>query len=131
MAHVDVTNLIVMAVAIAIAASIPALFPRLLVFGVVLEIVIGALVGPQVLGWVHPQVTMNFLANLGLGMLFLMAGLEVDPAILRGRPIQHAVVGWFMTAVLVLAVVLLLFGAELAVSPILCALALTTTAIGR
>ncbi len=66
-------NLIAMAVAMPLAAAIPALLPRLPVPGVVLEIMIGVIIGPQVLSLVHPGVTLNFLANFGLGMLFLMA----------------------------------------------------------
>jgi Kef-type K+ transport system membrane component KefB len=68
MAQVSTENLIVVAVTMAIAAGIPALLPRLPLPGVVLEIVLGVIVGPQVLGLVHPQVTLNFLADFGLGM---------------------------------------------------------------
>jgi hypothetical protein len=46
--YIDITNPIVVAVAITVAAGIPALLPRLPVPGMVLEIVIGAFVGPQV-----------------------------------------------------------------------------------
>src|SRR5271165_7529539 len=86
MEHVSTENLIVVPIAMALAAGIPALLPRLPLPGVVLEIVLGVIIGPQVLGLVHPAVTLNFLANFGLGMLFLMAGFEMDPAVLRGRP---------------------------------------------
>jgi hypothetical protein len=77
-----------------VAAGIPALIPRLQVPGVVLEIVIGVIVGSQVLGWVYPGVALNFLANFGVGMLFLAAGFEMDPDVLRGAPIRNAVAGW-------------------------------------
>ena len=76
-----------------IVAGIPALLPRLPLHGVVLEIVLGVIIGPQVLGLVHPSLTLNFLANFGLGMLFLMAGFEMDPTVLRGRPIRNALTG--------------------------------------
>ncbi len=130
MQHVDITNLIVVALAIAATAGIPALFPRLPVPGVVLEIVAGAIIGPQVLGLVHPGVTMNFLASLGVAMLFLMAGFEIDPAVMRGTPINRALAGWFLSAVLAIVIALMLSSAGIASSPLLCALALTTTAIG-
>jgi len=130
MQHIDVTNLIVVAIAIAVAASIPALFPRWPVPRVVLEILIGAIVGPQILGWVHPAVTMTFLANFGLGMLFLMAGFEMDPAVLRGAPLKNALAGWFFSAVLALAAAALLIGTGLATGLVLTALALSTTAEG-
>jgi Kef-type K+ transport system membrane component KefB len=71
--------------------------PGLPVPGVVLEVVLGAIIGPQVLGIVHPGETLNFLANSGPGMLFLMAGFEMNPAVLRGRPIRNALAGWGIT----------------------------------
>jgi Kef-type K+ transport system membrane component KefB len=128
--QIDIINLIVVPIAMAIAAGIPALFPRLPVPGVVLEIVLGAIIGPQVLGWVHPRVALNLLADLGLGMLFLAAGFEMDPKVLRGAPIRTAVAGWFLSIVLALVVASLLVKAHLAAGLSLTALAMTTTAIG-
>jgi Kef-type K+ transport system membrane component KefB len=130
MEHVDVTNLIVVAVGMALAAAIPALLPRLPVPGVVLEIFIGAIIGPQVLDLVHPRVTMGFLASLGLGMIFLMAGLEADPVLLRGPPFRNALAGWLVSLLLGLAAAMLLFNGGLASAPMLTALALATTGIG-
>lgn len=130
MQHIDIANLIIVAVAMAVAAGIPALLPRLPVPGVVLEILIGAIVGPQILGWVHPGLTMNFLAKFGLGMLFLMAGFEMDPEVLRGTPVRKAVAGWFLSAVLAILAALLLVGIGIAAGSILTALALSTTAVG-
>jgi Kef-type K+ transport system membrane component KefB len=130
MEQVNIVNLIVVALVMAVAAGIPALLPHLPVPGVVLDIVLGAVVGPQVLGLVHPGAPLNFLANLGLGMLFLMAGFEVDPAVLRGRPIRNAAVSWGISAVFAFGAAMLLFEAGLARAPILTALALATTAIG-
>lgn len=66
MAHINITNLIVLAIALPVAAALPALFPRLPVPGVVWEIIIGVIIGPQVMGLVRPAVTMNFLANFGM-----------------------------------------------------------------
>ena len=114
----------------AIAAAIPALLPRLPLPGVVLEIVIGAIVGPQVLGIVHPGPTLNFMADFGLGMVFLMAGFEMNPAVLRGRPIRNALFGWALTLVIAFGAAMLLNITGLARAPSLTGLALTTTAIG-
>ena len=130
MQEVSTQNLILVAMAMAIAAGIPALLPRLPLPGVVIEIVLGAVIGPQVLGLVHPGMTLNFLADFGLAMLFLMAGFEMDPAVLRGRPIGNALTGWLISAVIALGAAMLLFEADLARAPVLTALALTTTAIG-
>src|SRR5271165_3155020 len=130
MEQISITNLIAIALAMAIAAAIPALMPRLPVPGVVLEVVIGAIIGPQVLGLVHPGVTLDFLASFGLGMLFLMAGFEMDPAVLRGRPIRNALAGWGITVIIALAAAFLLSVAGLGSAPLLTALALSTTTIG-
>jgi Kef-type K+ transport system membrane component KefB len=45
---------------------------------VVLEILGGILVGPTVLGWVHLDVAVRVIADLGLGFLLFMAGFEID-----------------------------------------------------
>src|SRR5271166_1938191 len=127
MEHVSTENLIAVAITMAIAAGIPALLPRLPLPGVVLEIVLGVIIGPQVLGLVHPGITLNFMADFGLGMLFLMAGFEMDPAVLQGRPIRNATVGWVMSAVIALGAATLLYETGLARAPILTALALATT----
>ena len=130
MEQVSTENLIVVAVVMAIAAAIPALLPRLPVPGVVLEIVLGVVAGPQFLGLIHPGTTLNFLADFGLGMLFLMAGFEMDPALLRGRPIRNALAGWGLTAVIALGSAMLLVTAGLASGWLLVGLALSTTTIG-
>jgi Kef-type K+ transport system membrane component KefB len=130
MGQVDITNLIVVAIAIAVAGGLPALFPRMPVPGVVLELVIGAVVGPQVLGLVHPGPVGNFMASLGLAVLFLMAGFETDPRAMQGRPIRNAIIGWLLSAAVALGAGFLLFGVGLAGAPILTALALATTSIG-
>jgi len=130
MEQVSTENLIAVAVTMALAAGIPALLPRLPLPGVVLEIVLGAIIGPQVLDLVHPQMTLNFLADFGLGMLFLMAGYEMDPAALRGRPIRNALAGWALSAVIAFGAAVLLTTAGPASGRLLTGLALTTTTIG-
>src|SRR5271157_2119411 len=130
MDQVNVVNLIAVAIALSLSASIPALLPRLPVPGVVLEIVIGVLIGPQVLNIVHPQTTLNFLADLGVGMLFLMAGFEMNPAVLRGRPIRNGLLGWALTLVIAFGSAALQATAGLASGWLFTGLALTTTSIG-
>jgi Kef-type K+ transport system membrane component KefB len=63
-------------------------------------------------------------------MLFLAAGFEMDLHVLRGAPIRNAIAGWFLSAVLALAVASLLTAAHVAAGLSLTALAMTTTAIG-
>src|SRR5271157_6580731 len=130
MEKIDLVNLVAVTLAMAIAAAIPALLPRLPLPGVVLEIVLGVIIGPQVLGLVHPHVTLNFLANFGVGMLFLMAGFEVDPAILKGRPLRNAVWGWALTLIIAFGSAAALASAGFAQNWLFAGLALTTTTIG-
>lgn len=130
MERVDIVNLIAVALAMGLAAAIPALLPRLPLPGVVLEIIFGVIIGPQVLGLVHPHVTLNFLANLGVGMLFLMAGFETDPDLLKGRPIRNAVRGWGLTLVIAFGAAAALASAGLAKNWLFTGLTLTTTSIG-
>jgi Kef-type K+ transport system membrane component KefB len=70
-----------------VAVAVPVLLgvaPRLPVPGAVLEVLAGILIGPSVLGWVHPDAPVRVLSDLGLGMLLFLAGLEIDVDGLRG-----------------------------------------------
>ena len=69
--------LIVGAVAVAVPLLL-GLVPAVKVPGVVLEILGGILVGPTVLGWVHLDVAVRVVADLGLGFLLFLAGFEID-----------------------------------------------------
>jgi Kef-type K+ transport system membrane component KefB len=95
---------------------------------VVFEIVLGILVGPSVLGWVHPTTLTGQLANFGLAMLFFMAGNEIDFTRIRGRSLNRAAIGWLISlAAGIVAGVLL---APNPVAGIYIGIALTTTALG-
>jgi Kef-type K+ transport system membrane component KefB len=69
--------LIVGAVAVAVPLLL-GLVPAVKVPAVVLEILGGILVGPTVLGWVHLDVAVRVIADLGLGFLLFLAGFEID-----------------------------------------------------
>ena len=69
--------LIVGAVAVAVPLLL-GLVPAVKVPPVVLEILGGVLVGPAVLGWVHLDVAVRVISDLGLGFLLFMAGYEID-----------------------------------------------------
>ncbi len=69
--------LIVGAVAVAVPLLL-GLVPTVKVPPVVLEILGGVLVGPAVLGWVHLDVAVRVISDLGLGFLLFMAGYEID-----------------------------------------------------
>ena len=124
-----VNNLIVLSAAMALSAAIPALIPRVLLPGAVLEIILGAIVGPQILGLAHPGAVVDFLADFGLGVLFLMVGFEMNLFALRGRPIRNAAASWVISAIIALYAGFVLFETGRVQTPVLTALALCTTSI--
>jgi Kef-type K+ transport system membrane component KefB len=79
-------------VVLAIAAAIPlllGLLTRVSVPGELAEIVAGVVIGPSVLGWVHPDEVIRALALFGLSFLLFLGGFEVDVRQLRGRTGHH------------------------------------------
>ncbi|MFB2596230.1 cation:proton antiporter [Herbiconiux sp. P17] len=95
---------------------------------VVFEILLGLLVGPSVLGWVPADEFIGVLANLGLAMLFFMAGNEIDFQSIKGRPLGRASLGWVISLALGLIVGLVL--APSVEAGIFIGVALTSTALG-
>lgn len=130
MTHIDMVGVVAVFAAMTVAAALPALFPRLGIPGVVLEIAAGVLIGPQVLDLVHPGPVVTALSTLGLCVLFLLAGFEVDPDVLKGEPLRLAWRGWALSAVLACAAGFALAGIGVIEAPLFTALAMTTTAVG-
>jgi Kef-type K+ transport system membrane component KefB len=96
---------------------------------VVILILAGVLIGPQGLGLAETT-GIQLLANVGLGFLFLLAGYELDPRLLRAHAGRLAIIGWVISAVIAVGAVAALgsIGFLRAFVPI--GLALTTTALG-
>lgn len=59
------------------AKALAELFERMGQPGIVGEILAGILIGPSVLGWIHPNQTLTSLAELGVMFLLFRVGLEV------------------------------------------------------
>jgi Kef-type K+ transport system membrane component KefB len=81
---------------ILVAAKLAGLAARRLGLPVVFgELVAGVLIGPSVLGWVHPTETVSAVAEVGAVVLMFIAGLETDLTQLRrvGRTAFAAAVG--------------------------------------
>ncbi|WP_027499201.1 cation:proton antiporter [Rhodococcus sp. UNC363MFTsu5.1] len=113
-----------------VAPLVAGLVPRKLVPEVVLLLIAGVIVGPHVLDLAVMGSEIDLLRELGLGMLFLLAGYEIDTSELTGRGGRRALVTWLSCLVLAFVVVGLLglsgaIDAEVAV-----AIALTSTALG-
>jgi Kef-type K+ transport system membrane component KefB len=87
------------------------LFPAVKVPVVVLEILGGVLVGPAVLGWVHLDVAVRVVSDLGLGFLLFMAGYEIDLRHFERRILLLA--GWAFAVSVALAL-LVAYGLQLA-----------------
>jgi Kef-type K+ transport system membrane component KefB len=123
------TLLVVLAVA-ALAPLLADLPTHARVPVVVTEIIAGIVVGPQVLDLAQPDQMLDALSELGLAFLFFMAGMEIDPAHMRGRPATLAVRGWVASLALGMAIGALLWATGAIGAPVLVGLALTTTALG-
>src|SRR4051812_4850283 len=80
--------ILVIALIAVLAPLINELPLRFRIPSVVLEIVFGILAGPQVLGLIRPEGPIEALWKVGLCLLFLLAGIEIDFGRLRGKPIQ-------------------------------------------
>src|SRR6476619_7732679 len=88
----------------------------------------GVLIGPHALG-VAETADIELIAGLGLGFLFLLAGHELDPQLLREKAGHLALVAWTISVVLAVLVVggLASLGFVHAFVPV--SIALTTTAL--
>lgn len=120
-------------IVVAIAFGAPLLLglaPRLRLPAVVLEIVAGIVAGPSVLGWVHINEPISILSIVGLAFLLFLAGLEIDPARLRGMVLRLAAIGFLVSVGIALAVGYTLSGVGLVSSPLLVAIILTATSLG-
>ena len=75
---ISFTGLLIVGVVAVAVPLLLGLVPAVKLPAVVLEILGGILVGPAVLGWVHLDVAVQVVADLGLGFLLFMAGYEID-----------------------------------------------------
>ncbi len=125
----DLFELFVVASVAALAPMISALIPKIPVPQVVVLILGGIAIGPVGLG-LEDSEALSLIANVGLGFVFLLAGFEIEPALLTSRPGRLALVGWLISAVAACVTVgaLAAVGYVHAFVPV--ALALTTTALG-
>ena len=129
MSAATIDTLLVVFVAAALTPIVARWLKDVPVPAVVLEIGAGILIGPAVLGLANQDPVTEDLANFGLSMLIFLAGFEVDPARIRGRPLRFASVGWLISLVVGLGVGVLLARSG-DVSALVVGLALTTTALG-
>src|SRR6202046_3116922 len=121
--------LIVAAVAVLVPVVLGFL-PVLPVPGAVLEVIAGIVIGPSVLGWVHIDAPVKVLSDLGLGMLLLLAGLEIDVDGLRGPVGRLAGLAFAVSALLGVGCAYALSAASPASQPLFLAIVLMSTSAG-
>src|SRR6202046_4484018 len=116
---------LVAALAPILVASLPG--PR--IPQVVILIFAGILIGPHVPGLADTP-SIKRLSTVGLGFLFLLAGYELDPKLLRQHAGKLALAGWAISAVIAVAAVGGLGALGIGRGFVPVGLALTTTALG-
>ena len=123
-------SLLWISIAAVLAPLLALLVPRRLVPEVVLLLAFGVVIGPNVLDIAAQDQAISLLRELGLGMLFLLAGYEIEPAELAGRDGRRAFLTWFVCFGVALAVGLGFEVAGLLDHEIALSIALTSTALG-
>jgi Kef-type K+ transport system membrane component KefB len=122
-------DLVAVAVVAALTPLVVALLPGPKIPQVVVFLLGGILIGPHVLGLAETD-NIQLLSDVGLGFLFLLAGYELDPLLLRQRPGRLAITGWLISAVISVGVTAGLTAVGYIKDYVPVGLALTTTALG-
>jgi Kef-type K+ transport system membrane component KefB len=116
--------------AIALIAPLAVAFSGLRLPAIVVEILLGIAVGPQALGWASNDEPVAVLSLIGLAFLLLLAGLEIDFTLLRGRLLRRTAAGYALSFALAVVVGFLLKAGGLVKSPLLIAITLSATGLG-
>ena len=123
-------SLFVITLIAAVAPLIVARMPGPCMPEVVLLIVLGIIVGPSVLGIAENSPAIDLIANVGLGMLFFLAGFELDRVVMMGQNGRAASAAWFVSIAIALGVVGVLAASGFVRAFLPVAIALTTTSAG-
>jgi Kef-type K+ transport system membrane component KefB len=97
---------------------------------VVLEVILGIIIGPHGFGLVRFEGFVAMMFTFGLAASLFMAGMELDFARVRGRPMSLALRGWLVSLGVGLLVTTVLHATPLVHAPFMVTLALVTTALG-
>lgn len=126
----EITSLVVIAAVACLAPVLADLPRRVSIHLVVIEILLGILVGPQVLGIAKTDDVIDALSSFGLASLFFLAGAELRPAAVRGRPAVLAGAGWAISVAMGFAAAGTLAATGRVDGVLVVAVALATTALG-
>ncbi|MBI1350956.1 MAG: hypothetical protein GC156_07545 [Actinomycetales bacterium] len=127
--HDEFRSLLVITAIAAFTPLIVGLF-RIKVAEVVLLLGAGILFGPELLGWIVIDDSISLLSELGLGLLFFLAGMELEQRAIRGQSGKLAAVGWLISLIVAIAAALLMSYRGRIDDTIGVAIALTSTALG-
>ena len=103
---------------------------RIKVAEVVLLLGAGIVFGPEFLGWIVVDDSIALLSELGLGLLFFLAGMELEQRAIRGESGRLAAIGWGISLVVAVAAALLMSFNGRIDDTVGVAIALTSTALG-
>ncbi|MDO4909860.1 MAG: cation:proton antiporter [Corynebacterium sp.] len=97
---------------------------------VVFMLILGILIGPEVLGWANMSQAVAMPREYGLGMLFLLAGWEIEPETLRGRQSKSAIYTWAFSLIVATGGALLVFHGIGFMTAVVLGIAVSSTALG-
>ena len=126
------TELLSLFFVILVAATVPLLADastKVRLPQVALLLIGGVIIGPELLGLADPE-AISLLSELGLGFLFLLAGYEIEPTLLRHHATRRATWAWVTAAAIAVPTVTVLHAVGLVAAEVTIAIALTTTAFG-
>lgn len=125
-------NLVSLLVIVAIAAIVPIIlgYLKIRIAEVVLLLIGGIIFGPALLGWIQVDKSIDLLAEIGLGMLFFLAGMELERHAVQGRSGKLAAIGWLVSLALALVASLTFDAMGLFDDGLAVAIALVSTALG-
>jgi Kef-type K+ transport system membrane component KefB len=121
--------MIVMIVAVAVPLVL-GLFPSLPIPSSVVEIAAGIVIGPALLDWVTDDQVISVFAQLGVALLLFLAGLELDFAKLRGRPLKLGLLGFVASLLIGYGLALPLGSSDVIIDPLLLSIILSATSLG-
>jgi Kef-type K+ transport system membrane component KefB len=127
---VSLTSLAIVAAAAFAAPLALGLAPSVRLPTVVLEIVLGIAIGPAALGWVQVDAPVEVLSLLGLAFLLLLAGLEVEFDMLRGRLLRITALSFVFSFAVAVGAGVMLDAAGVTGAPLLIAIMLSATSLG-
>lgn len=129
--HLLVDNLLpIWWIALAAAlAPVLAITSRRVIPDVVWLLGLGVLIGPHALALAERTAAVDFLRELGMGFLFLLAGFEINTSDLRGVQGRRAAVTWMLCAGLGAAAGMMVFRSDWHVAVVF-VIASTSTALG-